>query len=575
MPETSPRINGAPERRPAPPSPVRPAPAPATAPATSPQSVKPPVHQKPADELELLIRARYPVVYVVSYEETRLERRLAMIAKSRQKQLHVWGCAGGMRQVVLDGIEDPTLPLVSTNIRKNLCSAVDAMTHVIEQREPAIFLFLDLHLHLGRTAACDRANVRKVRDIARALADSYKTMVISAPTMEMPLELEKDVTVIDFSLPTREEVSALLTKIERDVEGHATLKVSLETDDRRALVRAASGLTLQEAENVFAKTLVNDGSLSGADVAVIVQEKQQIIRKSGILEYIERDASLGSVGGLDYLKDWLARRARSFSEEARAFGLPAPKGVLLVGVQGCGKSLCAKAVGRAWNMPIVRFDVGRVFSSFIGSSESNVRRAIQIAESVAPVVMWIDEIEKGLAGAQSSGATDGGTMSRVMATLLTWLNEKTSEVFVVATANDVSNLPPELLRKGRLDEIFFVDLPSASDRAEIIAIHLAKRKRRIDAAKLPELAAACDGFSGAEIEQAIVSALYDAFSTGGELTAESLAHSFRESVPLARTMHERITSLRRWADGRARRAAPSDPELSLATAATGTRRLES
>ncbi|MFZ4575570.1 MAG: AAA family ATPase, partial [Phycisphaerales bacterium] len=424
-------------------------------------------HQRPADELELLIRARYPVVYVVTYEEGRLIRRLGQIARRRQKQLHVWGCASGMRQVSLDAIDDGASPLVFTNVRKNLVSPIEAMSVVLDQREPAIYLFQDLHLHLTRTQPCMLASLRKVRDVACALTDSYKSMVISSPVMELPLELEKDVTVIDFSLPSKAEISGLLTKIERDVEGHPTLRVSLEDSDRKALVRAAGGLTLQEAENVFAKTLVNDGHLGGDDVAVIVQEKQQVIRKSGILEYIETAESLDSVGGLEVLKEWLERRSRAFSDEARKFGLPAPKGALLVGVQGCGKSLCAKAVSRAWNMPLVRFDVGRVFSSFVGSSESNVRRAIQIAESVSPVVLWIDEIEKGLAGAQSSGATDGGTMSRVMATLLTWLNEKTSEVFVVATANDVTSLPPELLRKGRLDEIFFVDLPGPRERARI------------------------------------------------------------------------------------------------------------
>ncbi len=555
---------------------ARPATLPALNPSAAPTNAAPTpaTHTKPSDELELLVRARYPVVYVVSYEEARIERRLGQIARARQKQLHVWGCASGMRQLVLDNIDDPTAPLVYTNHRKNIATPADAMSVVIDSRDPALYLFHDLHLHLNRSSPCGAAVIRKLRDVSRALSDSYKTLVLSAPVMELPLELEKDVAVIDFSLPSRPEISSLLTKIEREVEGHPTLKVNLSSDDRRSLVRAAAGLTLQEAENVFAKTLVNDGHLSGDDVGVIVQEKQQIIRKSGILEYIHSDESLDSVGGLEVLKEWLRRRSRAFSDEARAFGLPAPKGVLLVGVQGCGKSLCAKAVSRAWNVPIVRFDVGRVFSSFIGSSESNVRRAIQIAESVAPVVLWIDEIEKGLAGAQSSGATDGGTMSRVMATLLTWLNEKTSDVFVVATANDVSTLPPELLRKGRLDEIFFVDLPGLAERERILSIHLAKRARRFPPESLPALAAACDGFSGAEIEQAIVSSLYDAFDSGRDLSPEVLLRSLSEAVPLSRTMSERINALRRWSDGRARRASITDSAAEAATVLPASRRLE-
>jgi SpoVK/Ycf46/Vps4 family AAA+-type ATPase len=254
------------------------------------------------------------------------------------------------------------------------------------------------------------------------------------------------------------------------------------------------------------------------------------------------------------LKDWLNKRSVAFTSEARAFGLPAPKGILMLGVQGCGKSLCAKAVSNQWQLPLLRFDMGRMFGSFVGSSEENVRRAIAVAESVAPAILWVDEIDKAFAGSQGSGLSDGGTTARVFGTFLTWLSEKTAPVFVVATANDISQLPPELLRKGRLDEIFFVDLPTRDERADVFRIHLARRGRDANQFDIEPLADASQDFSGAEIEQAIISALYDAFSSSQELTTDQILISLQQTVPLARTMDQQISGLRRWAEGRARSA---------------------
>jgi SpoVK/Ycf46/Vps4 family AAA+-type ATPase len=254
------------------------------------------------------------------------------------------------------------------------------------------------------------------------------------------------------------------------------------------------------------------------------------------------------------LKDWLLKRAAAFTEQARDFGLPAPKGVLLLGVQGCGKSLCAKAVSSLWQLPLLRFDMGRMFNSLIGSSEENVRKAIAVAESVAPAILWVDEIDKAFAGIQGSGSSDGGTTARVFGTFLTWLSEKTTSVFVVATANDISQLPPELLRKGRLDEIFFVDLPAEEERTEIFRIHLTRRGRHPEDFDLKVLGAASEHFSGAEIEEAIISALYDAFYAQHDLTMDDILQAMRQTVPLSRTMDEHLNRLRSWAEGRARPA---------------------
>jgi SpoVK/Ycf46/Vps4 family AAA+-type ATPase len=292
-----------------------------------------------------------------------------------------------------------------------------------------------------------------------------------------------------------------------------------------------------------------------------------VIRKSGLLEYFAADARLRDVGGLASLKRWLDRRGAAFSEAARKFGLPEPKGLLLLGVQGCGKSLTAKAIAAQWGLPLLRLDMGRIFSGLVGSSEENLRRAIQVAESVAPVVLWVDEIEKGLSGSQSSGVSDGGVSARVFGTLLTWLQEKTAPVFVVATANRIEQLPPELLRKGRFDDTFFIDLPAPAERREILEIHLAKRGRDPARYALDLLADRTAGMSGAEIEQAVISGLYEAFAEGKELEQGHLERAVAESLPLSTTMAEEIARLREWARSRTRPA--SDGELPARAAAGG------
>ena len=345
------------------------------------------------------------------------------------------------------------------------------------------------------------------------------------------------------------------------------MQIELDGDGRERLLQAALGLTLGEAENVFAKIIVKDQQLTGDAVGEVIAEKQQIIRKSGLLEYYEAEEDFDSVGGLSVLKDWVNKRAVAFTAEAQAFGLPAPKGVLLLGVQGCGKSLCAKAVSRLWQLPLLRFDMGRMFGSLVGSSEENVRRAIAVAESIAPAVLWVDEIDKAFSGSQSSGVTDGGTTARVFGTFLTWLSEKSAPVFVVATANDVSQLPPELLRKGRLDEIFYVDLPLDEERADIFRIHLAKRHRNPEEFDLPALVAASRDFSGAEIEEAIISALYDAFYAKQELATAHILATLSQTVPLAKTMAEKVTAQRTWATGRARNASLARPAPAIAAPA--------
>src|SRR5437763_9281326 len=440
-------------------------------------------------ELETLVRARYPILYIISSEEMRVQGEVVEIAKKRQKKAVTWS--------KITGIVPADTSIQSQKHRNTPTKEpLAALDQVIEQVEPALFIFKDFHPFLTRN---NFAIVRKLKEIALHLKNSFKTIILISAIMEIPTELDKEITVLNYPLPSREDLSELLDKIIADVKQFSQVQIDLDEAGRERLLQAALGLTLGEAENVFAKIIVKDERLSGDDVNEVFAEKQQIIRKSGLLEYYSTSENFANVGGLAILKDWLNKRAVAFTDEARAFGLPPPKGILMLGVQGCGKSLCAKAVATQWQLPLLRFDMGRMFGSLVGSSEEDVRRAIAVAESIAPAILWVDEIDKAFVGSQSSGVTDGGTTARVFGTFLTWLSEKNAPVFVVATASDVSQLPPELLRKGRLDEIFYVDLPTEPEREEIFRIHLAKRHRAAEAFDLKALVVGSPDFSGAEI----------------------------------------------------------------------------
>lgn len=500
-------------------------------------------------EIGVLIRARYPVIYIVTWEEARVEDEVAEFALQREKKAFTWSVCRGITAYE-SGLQ--TQRSVDDKTRDPL----QALNYVLDHVDPAVFIFKDFHPYL-----CDPTIVRKVREVALYLKNSFKTLVLVSPTLKLPQELEKEVTVVDFCLPSRDDITELLDRTVNEVNTNTRLNIQLTPQSREAIVTAAMGLTTNEAENVFAKTLVKTGGLSENDVPIILSEKEQIIRKSGMLEYYSATEQFSGVGGMEELKAWLRKRQSAFSDEAKAFGLPNPKGALLIGVQGCGKSLCAKALASQWNVPLLRLDLGKVFSSLVGSSEENIRQAVRVAESVSPAILWIDEIEKAFAGTQSSSFSDAGTTSRVFGTFITWLQEKTSPVFVIATANNISQLPPELLRKGRFDEIFFVDLPDRDERATIFGIHIQKRGRNPESFDLVKLATASDGFSGAEIEEAVIAAMFDVFDKSQDLSTESILASIESTVPLSRTMSESIQDLRDWARERARPASESQVEM--------------
>jgi len=493
------------------------------------------------EELSILIQAQYPLIYLVTSEEERAEQAIALIAEQKpERKLFVWTLTGGILEHGGSGS-----PQNSTKPPQL------ALEFAIRHRDDAIFVFKDLH------PVFDNAEVvRYLRDAIAAFKGTKKTIILMSPFQQIPIELEKEVAVLDFALPSMKELQGVL-----DNQLSLTRGKALTDETREKLVKAALGLTKDEAEKVYRKAQVTANKLTEAEVEIVLSEKKQLIKRNGILEYIEDDETLASVGGLEELKHWLTQRSNAFTERAREYGLPQPKGMLILGVPGCGKSLIAKTTARLWGLPLLRLDMGRVYDgSTVGKSEANLRAALKTAESISPAILFIDELDKAFGGAGGSSDSDGGTSSRIFGSFLTWMQEKTSPVFVMATANRVERLPSEFLRKGRFDEIFFVDLPTAEERGDIFKIHLMKRRREIDRFDLAQLANVCDGFSGAEIEQALIAAMYEAFAQEREFTQLDIIAACRATMPLSKTMTEQVTALRDWARQRARPAAASVAE---------------
>ncbi|MBI4514228.1 MAG: protein kinase [Deltaproteobacteria bacterium] len=490
--------------------------------------------------LEVLIRASFPIVCVISFEEERIIAAVREIAqrlgeeRKQPRRLYVWSASRGLRDdqdQLTDAhtLDDPTAALV----------------HAIENREDAVYLFLDMHRHYSPVTT------RLIRDTARAMRMTRKSLLFLSPSYQVPAELEKAVTLSFFQLPDPRQLRQVLDGVAEEIR-LAGLRVELSEADHAVLVRAASGLTGSEAQLAFRSAAARDGGLLPSAVRAVVESKTQIIRKSGILEYYHQVESFDDVGGLGNLLAWFRTRAPVFANTARYAGLPVPKGVLLVGVPGCGKSLSARALAGAWGVPLLRLDVGRIFGSLVGSSEANLRMAIQTAEAVSPCILWIDEVEKGFSGVRGEGG--GGVAARVFGSFLGWLQDKRSPVFVVATANDLSGIPPEFLRQGRFDDIFFVGLPAKVEREAIFRVHLSKRRRDASHFELAELVRTTEGFSGAEIEQTVVGGLFRAFDDGREIETRDMVAAAVETYPLSRSRAREIAALTAWAHGNAKPA---------------------
>ncbi|NQV11108.1 MAG: AAA family ATPase [Cyanobacteria bacterium] len=483
-----------------------------------------------SDQLDLLIRARAPILWIRSLEEERIETLLgAAAARLGQRTLFRWDFVDG-----LAGLPNRTAEAV-----RNPLAALDSLKS-LPQDQPAILLLLDFHRYCDDPGIC-----RRLRNLSISLRRQPQTLVITAPDWQVPRELEECITVLDLPLPTAREIRDLLESIAQ-ASGHRPPADALEQ-----LVHSCSGLTEQRIRQVAARALARRGQIGEADLAEVLEEKRQSIARSELLEYCPTEASPADIGGLEALKQWLDQRRLAFSDEAERYGLPLPRGVLLVGPQGTGKSLTAKAIAHSWAMPLLRLDVGRLFAGLVGASEARTRDMIRRAESMAPCVLWIDEIDKGFGGDSRS---DGGASQRVLASLLTWMAEKTTAVFVVATANGVANLPPELMRKGRFDEIFLLDLPDAAERRTILDLQL-RRRRPAHAIPLEVLVDRTDGFSGAELEQIVVEAMHLGFGAHRDFSESDLIRAASDLVPLSRTAREQMEALKQWASsGRARPA---------------------
>jgi len=519
--------------------------------------------KKTEQYLTNLFRARFSFVYIPTWEEIRIVELITKIANSSeikaQRDVFIWSLTEGMKKNHADGQENIKIP--------NPENPIEALNFIDSYNKPAILILKDVHNFLGgvQGRTPDFSFIRKIRDVAGSLknAEVSKNVVIIAPSLVLPADLQKDITVVDFDLPTLDELKSLLNEMIEMNEG-GRVNIDLSETDKEILCKGAQGLTLQEAENSFARAMVTRGQLTAKELDIILEEKCQVIKKTGILEFVNTNINIDDVGGLENLKKWLTKRNNSWLGKAQKdYNLPAPKGVLITGVAGCGKSMTAKAMSALWQLPLLRLDVGRIFSGLVGSSEENMRKAIQTAEAVAPSILWIDEIEKGFGG--TGGEMDGGTSQRVFGTFLTWMNEKTKPVFVIATANNISRLPAEMLRKGRFDEIFFVDLPTFNERKIIFKLHLERRLKdsvskdfKITDELLNSLAQATEGFGGSEIEQAVISALFEAFAEDRTLKADDLFKVIQNTVPLSTTQAEQILAIREWANERAVSATAHD-----------------
>jgi SpoVK/Ycf46/Vps4 family AAA+-type ATPase len=481
------------------------------------------------------VEAQYPILYLLSWEEARVVSHLVMLAAALDpvRLVYTWSRTEGCP-------EDPEDPGAYKD------DPVGMMDFAISSTEPAIFIMKDLHPFIRERADV----VRRLRDVYQALRGARKTLVILAPLLVIPAENEKEIIVLDYPLPDVQETGEIMAETVDAIKPGALARLPERKGEE--LMRAFIGLTADEIALVANKIFLRRGKIDETAQEDVIEEKRMILRKSEILEYFPSDIRMRHVGGLKNLKRWAQIRLKGFSDEARKFGLPMPRGVLITGISGCGKSLCIQALAHMWALPLLRLDMGRVFSGFAGTPEESLRRAILTVEALAPAILWIDEIEMGVS--VFSDSVESGATSRIFAMFLTWMQEKKAPVFIAATSNDIDRLPPEMIRKGRFDEIFFVDLPRIEERIEIIKIHLEKRGKRASEVSIEGLAKAADGFTGAEIEQAVVTAMYEAFNLNRELEIGDIYRSLGNMVPLSVTMKEQITKTKRWADNRAVRA---------------------
>jgi MoxR-like ATPase len=495
---------------------------------------------------QTLVTSFHPVVVIDTVEEERVQALIAAASREMQMSVFEWSVAEGLMR----SPESPdnrwqneyTPPGAKRNqALPETTEPLDMLRHIQELNIKAIFWLKDFAPHLK-----DPVVARQCREVIEQFSHHRSTLVVSGSGIDLPPEIAHDAIYIDLKLPEPDELYAAVSDVVRFLKGR--VKVELTPEDIHTLVKALQGMTLSQTRKVISYAALHDGKLNAEDVKRVLERKARVIHEEGLLDYFPPETNLAELGGFAGLKRWLAYARVGFSPQARQYNLPAPKGILIVGIQGCGKSLAAKTIARQWTLPLLKLDAGRLYDKYVGESDKNFRRAVTLAETMAPCILWIDEIEKSMG--QTGSDADGGLSRRLFGYFLTWLQEKSQEIFVVATANDLSAIPPELLRKGRFDEIFFVDLPEANERRDILTIHLNRRQHGLEGFDLDQLVLATDGFSGAEIEQAVITAHYRALYENRPADTALLLAEIKRTVPLSVTRREDIQRLRSLAQER-------------------------
>ncbi|GAB4152104.1 MAG: AAA family ATPase [Planctomycetaceae bacterium] len=488
------------------------------------------------EKLSLLIRSGNPLIAIETSDEQRATSIIHSVAREMARPIFEWTITEGLRPLHHDGFGPAVVPGGK---------AIPALKHIGQTANRTVYILKDLGSY------CKDALVhRTVRDLMAICAETSSTLIM-IDALPIPDEIRRFAVFFEVGWPSSEELTEVAKNTFRRIRDESLydVKANITKKQMEQLVQTLRGLSCADAERVVASAIHDDYTLSAEDLPRIVEAKRTLLGSSGCLEAIAADVRPDDIGGLDRLKNWLKQRRGGFSKRAVEFGLESPRGVLMLGVPGSGKSLCAKVVASDWNMPLLRLDPGVLYQKFIGESESQLRQALKQAESMAPVVLWIDEIEKAFASA-AAGSADGGLSKRMFGTLLSWMQDHRHPIFIIATANDISALPPELMRKGRFDEVFFVDLPTQAAREQILSIHIRRRKREPEKYDLKGLAKAADGFTGSELEQVVISALFNAFSQKKELENVHLYEEIEKTKPLSVIMSERIISLREWAENR-------------------------
>ena len=515
--------------------------------------------EKLLDRMKVLINSSTPIVVMETVEEMRAVALVRAACLDLNLAVFEWTIADGLVRsgdgaAAFHPVGQPNVqaalqsrPETSKTAMYNTADPVQALANIETMTIEAVFVLKDFHRHMDNPVV-----VRRLRDVGQKFSANRRTLVLTAPAIEMPPELASLVEFLDLPLPDPDRLREIIRETYTRLAGTHSLKLQLEASGVDAMACNLRGLTEEAAERAISQTVVGRLALSPDCISDVLDAKKAMLKRSEMLDFVDTTDNMASVGGLDNLKRWLEQRRGAWDDGALKFGLDPPKGVIILGVQGCGKSLCARAVAGEWKLPLVKFDTAAVYDKFIGETEKRIQKVFRIAEGLAPCILWIDELEKVFAGSgPDSASADAGVSSRLLASFLSWMQERKSPVFVAATCNNVTVLPPELIRKGRFDELFFVDLPSAAERKQVFAIQLTRRKRNPADYDLDRVAEAAKGFSGAEIDSAVQTALFAAFARKQELSTEDLLTALSSTVPLSITRSEEISELRAWAKDRA------------------------